>query len=301
VVRRADASIPKERDADGSLGPGGIAHWSFAGAARPAGSMPAASRWDDGPAAIPGAVIVAGYRRAAVIGVSASLGAIAFVALITIGVFFGVAFALLRQPGPWSPRPSAAGRPGNAVASVPQSRLPHHAGPVAKGGPAKGGPAKGGPAASGLAAGGLAVPKAADHPPVAAPAAAGSAPPLAAGPRVASPAPAAAPDVNGPNAKAAAAVARQSEQQLAVLVARGDALLRIRDIASARLFYERAADDGDGQAAFRVGATFDPIFLASLGLRAMHGDRARAVSWYRRAIALGATGAQPYLHRLETR
>jgi hypothetical protein len=38
------------------------------------------------------------------------------------------------------------------------------------------------------------------------------------------------------------------------------------DIASARLFYERAADAGNGRAALRMGESFDRAFLDSIGV-----------------------------------
>ena len=52
-------------------------------------------------------------------------------------------------------------------------------------------------------------------------------------------------------------------------MARGDSFLGAGDIASARLFYERAADAGDGHAALRLGATFDPDFLDRAGMRSI--------------------------------
>ena len=83
-----------------------------------------------------------------------------------------------------------------------------------------------------------------------------------------------------------------SAAEIAELLARGDAFLRVGDIASARLFYERAADAGDGQAAMRVGATFDPTFLGRAGLRGSHGGPAVARSWYRRGADLSAAGVE---------
>jgi TPR repeat protein len=82
-------------------------------------------------------------------------------------------------------------------------------------------------------------------------------------------------------------------------VTRGDALLSAGDIVSARLFYERAADGGDGGAALRLGATFDPGFLSQTGARGALSDRTQASSWYRRALDLGNTAAQEYLKNLE--
>jgi hypothetical protein len=75
------------------------------------------------------------------------------------------------------------------------------------------------------------------------------------------------------------------------LVQRGDQLFGRGEIASARLFYERAAEAGDGQAALRLGETFDPAFLQSIHVRSMRGDLPAAEYWYRRAGELGASGA----------
>jgi hypothetical protein len=85
-----------------------------------------------------------------------------------------------------------------------------------------------------------------------------------------------------------------------MLLARGDSLLGVGDIASARLFYERAADIGDGQAALRLGETYDPAFLERARLR-VQGDRARAVLWYQRARELGASEAEILLKGAQVR
>jgi hypothetical protein len=93
--------------------------------------------------------------------------------------------------------------------------------------------------------------------------------------------------------------ATQYPGEISVLVARGDSFIGAGDIASARLFYERAADAGDGSAALRLGATFDPGFLAQGGVRGIFGDRALALSWYRRARDLGNPAAAKRLKVLE--
>jgi TPR repeat protein len=85
------------------------------------------------------------------------------------------------------------------------------------------------------------------------------------------------------------------------LLTRGDALVRTRDIASAQLFYERAADAGNGRAALRMGESFDRAFLDSIGIYRMISDRQLALSWYRRARDLGDTEAAQLLHKLESR
>ena len=84
-------------------------------------------------------------------------------------------------------------------------------------------------------------------------------------------------------------------------LARGDTLLGYRDVASARLFYERAADAGNAQAAIRMGGTFDPSFLAKVRLNEVLGDPAVARRWYKRAQELGASEAGILLIGLERR
>jgi hypothetical protein len=85
------------------------------------------------------------------------------------------------------------------------------------------------------------------------------------------------------------------------LLEHGDALLRTGDIASARLFYERAAAAGAGRAALRLGATYDPTFLNRASLGSMQADPAQARAWYSRAVDLGEAEAKRLLDRVETR
>jgi hypothetical protein len=80
--------------------------------------------------------------------------------------------------------------------------------------------------------------------------------------------------------------------EFAELLARGDSFVLIGDVASARVFYERAASAGDERAAVRMGVTFDPAFLRRAGLRNTFGDPAQARSWYRRASGFGAVQAE---------
>jgi hypothetical protein len=85
-----------------------------------------------------------------------------------------------------------------------------------------------------------------------------------------------------------------------LMLARGDSLLAVGDITSARLFYERAANAGDGQAALRLGESYDPTFLERAQLR-VPGDRALAVFWYRRARELGESKAEIRLKGAQVR
>jgi TPR repeat protein len=90
-----------------------------------------------------------------------------------------------------------------------------------------------------------------------------------------------------------------SPAEITALMTRGDSFLAAGDIASARLFYERAADAGDAAAALRLGATFDPNFLSRAGVRGNPGDPGRAASWYRRARDLGNAAAAERLKALD--
>jgi hypothetical protein len=96
-----------------------------------------------------------------------------------------------------------------------------------------------------------------------------------------------------------AAVQPLSRAEIAALVTRGDDFLKAGDIASARLFYERGANAGDGAAALRLGATFDPGFLVRAGVRGIAGDPAQASAWYSRARDLGEAAAAERLKSLE--
>jgi hypothetical protein len=93
---------------------------------------------------------------------------------------------------------------------------------------------------------------------------------------------------------------RVSATEIAALMARGDAFLAAGDIASARLFFERAADSGDGRAAMRMAITYDGAFLDRAGLRSLGNDPERAATWYRRARELDEGKADPPLGSLGT-
>ena len=83
----------------------------------------------------------------------------------------------------------------------------------------------------------------------------------------------------------------QSSAVSAVLINRGDALMTTGDFISARQFYERAAESGDGHAALRMGETYDPAFLAQSKLNGIRGDALLAARWYLRALELGVPDA----------
>jgi hypothetical protein len=84
------------------------------------------------------------------------------------------------------------------------------------------------------------------------------------------------------------------------LIARGDAFLELGDIASARLYYERAADAESGPAALRMGATFDTVFTGRTFFGAFTANSEKALFWYRRARELGVAEAKLRIKALET-
>lgn len=105
------------------------------------------------------------------------------------------------------------------------------------------------------------------------------------------PGPAAAGAPGLPPSAGAAAGPRLSAEQIAALLADGDALFRRGDLAAARLSYLQAVAAGEGRGALGIGASYDPIFLDRFGSHAAIADLAEARSWYRRALALGAAEA----------
>jgi len=84
---------------------------------------------------------------------------------------------------------------------------------------------------------------------------------------------------------------RISQEEADAPVMRGDALFMTGDVTSARLFYECGAVGGSGVAALRLGATFDPAFLAKAGWGQVPSDLGKARYWYRRASELGNSDA----------
>jgi hypothetical protein len=78
----------------------------------------------------------------------------------------------------------------------------------------------------------------------------------------------------------------------AMLIGRGDVFLQQLDVASARLFYRRAAQEGSAAGALAMAGTFDPITLDRRPIRGVRPDAAAALKWYRKAAELGDTNAK---------
>jgi tetratricopeptide (TPR) repeat protein len=84
------------------------------------------------------------------------------------------------------------------------------------------------------------------------------------------------------------------------LLARGDALMELGDVISARSFYDRAFELGNARAARSIARTYDPVVLASMNVHGLRADPAKALDWYRKAEKAGETDATQAIAALET-
>jgi hypothetical protein len=89
-------------------------------------------------------------------------------------------------------------------------------------------------------------------------------------------------------------------QDVADLVNRGNALLDLGDLASARLFYRLAADRGSPEGAMRMGMTFDPVYFARTGIQGTQPQIQDALHWYDQAIAMGSEPAERRMEELRS-
>ena len=85
----------------------------------------------------------------------------------------------------------------------------------------------------------------------------------------------------------------------AVLMEKGQVLMRSGDIASARLLFQRLANAGIADAALALAATYDPRYLAQHSLIGVVGDEIKAHDWYQRASELGSVEAGRILARTD--
>ena len=85
----------------------------------------------------------------------------------------------------------------------------------------------------------------------------------------------------------------------AVLMEKGQVLMRSGDIASARLLFQRLANAGIADAALALAATYDPRYLAQHNLIGVVGDETKAACWYQRASELGSVEAGRILARTD--
>ena len=81
--------------------------------------------------------------------------------------------------------------------------------------------------------------------------------------------------------------------ELALVLRRGEELLKLGDIAAARLYFQRAADAEDNQGMRALARTYDPGFLRDSHAVGITSDRELADQWYRRAAESPRRGQRP--------
>jgi len=138
-------------------------------------------------------------------------------------------------------------------------------------------------------------------PPAAAPGTTGAAakrPPAMAAPAVVPPPapPAAAPPGTRPPQLSA-----EDRARLERFVTLGNRQVATGNIAAARQFFRKAAEEGLAEGALLLATMYDPVELSALGVQGLAPDPAEARRWYERARALGAAGADARLARLGSR
>ncbi len=94
-----------------------------------------------------------------------------------------------------------------------------------------------------------------------------------------------------PTAPAKATIGKLPIETVEFLLRRGREMLQIDDLSAARLLFRRVAEDGNAEAMFELGQTFDPATLASRGAIGL-ADRDEAMRWYARAAAAGYRSAK---------
>jgi hypothetical protein len=89
-------------------------------------------------------------------------------------------------------------------------------------------------------------------------------------------------------------------QDVADLVERGNTLLDLGDLASARLFYRLAAGRGSAEGAMLMGMTFDPVYFAGADIHGTQPQIQDALEWYGKAIAMGSQPAETRMGNLRS-
>ena len=90
-------------------------------------------------------------------------------------------------------------------------------------------------------------------------------------------------------------------EEAARFSAQGLVALADGDVAGARAFLERAAEEGDTRALMVLGDTYDPATLRRLGAVGIRGDAARARDYYARALAAGVGAARQRIATLDAK
>jgi hypothetical protein len=89
--------------------------------------------------------------------------------------------------------------------------------------------------------------------------------------------------------------------EIAMLLKQGEQFLSAGDVATARVLFGRAAEAGDGNAAWALGATYDPAVLGRLRVRGIAPDSQQAQRWYQKAREYGSPASPAWLAKLAGR
>jgi hypothetical protein len=96
-------------------------------------------------------------------------------------------------------------------------------------------------------------------------------------------------------------VAAIDREELQILLKQGEQFVAAGDVVTARVLFQRAAEAGDATGALSMGATYDPIVLARLGVRGISPDIEKARRWYEKAREYGSVEAPRRLENLAGR
>jgi hypothetical protein len=107
--------------------------------------------------------------------------------------------------------------------------------------------------------------------------------------------------VKGDMAKPAKPTPRLDAEEIAVLLKRGQELLAVGDLASARVVLRRAAEAREPRGALALAGTYDPIVLEKLAVYGLGADISLARSWYEKAKEFGSEEAPRRLEMLAGR
>jgi hypothetical protein len=119
---------------------------------------------------------------------------------------------------------------------------------------------------------------------------------------VAPPSPALPSQVPDQAAPAAAKPERELDAAtINLLMQQGEQFVAAGDVVTARQVYRKAAEAGNAAAALALGATYDPVVLAKIGVRGLGADVEKARSWYEKAKEFGSPDAPRRLEMLANR
>jgi TPR repeat protein len=102
-----------------------------------------------------------------------------------------------------------------------------------------------------------------------------------------------------PDPRSALILRSEESGRIDDLMAHGQKMIDVGYLAGARAYFKRAAEAGSGEAALKLGATYDPTFIEKIGAQGIKADTKEARAWYERAKQLGVDGADEELAKLK--